>query len=173
VTALDLLNLTPASGDHSSSLEEVEQMLRKIVVLGVAALLITAARAPADQSAKSSANLTGEYKIVQEERDGQRVSADQFQDSWVNITDDTITIMDKNKTEKWSANYKLDSSRKPCMITLTEKAGPNKGETVRGIAEKEGDTVKIIFAMPGGPAPTSFDATKEKQKLLVLKRENK
>ncbi len=49
-----------------------------------------------------------------------------------------------------------------------------KGEevTAKGLIEKDGDTVKLIYALPGGEMPTEFK-TKEKQLMFVMKNENK
>ena len=42
----------------------------------------------------------------------------------------------------------------------------------KGLIEKKGDTVKLIYALPGGETPTEFK-TKEKQLMFVLKNERK
>ena len=47
-----------------------------------------------------------------------------------------------------------------------------KEEKTTGLIKKEGDTVTIIYALPGGEAPKDFK-TKEKQNLFVLKSAGK
>jgi len=49
---------------------------------------------------------------------------------------------------------------------------PKKGETTSGIIERDGDSVKICYALPGGKTPTEFKAA-ENQQYFVLKRQVK
>ena len=42
-------------------------------------------------------------------------------------------------------------------------------EFAKGLIEKEDDTVRIIYALPGGDLPTEF-RTKDKQLLFVMKK---
>jgi hypothetical protein len=46
---------------------------------------------------------------------------------------------------------------------------PKKGETADGLIERKGDTVTLIYALPGGKAPTEFK-TNEKQQMFTLKK---
>ena len=48
---------------------------------------------------------------------------------------------------------------------------PGEGEVARGLIEKDGETVRLIYALPGGMAPTSFE-TKAQQLMFVLKNIN-
>jgi uncharacterized protein (TIGR03067 family) len=163
----------PASETDSIPVEEVEQMLRTTIALGLTALLATAGRAFAEENKNAAAKLAGEYTIVEGQREGQRETSEQMEGKIVTITEDTITVIDKDKKETYVASYKLNSSKKPCTIMLTEKTGPNKGEMARGLIERDGDSVKLIYALPGGETPTSFDGTKTKQLMFVLKRDKK
>jgi hypothetical protein len=43
------------------------------------------------------------------------------------------------------------------------------GEIARGLIEQEGETVRLIYALPTGEIPTEFK-TKEKQLMFVLKK---
>ena len=45
---------------------------------------------------------------------------------------------------------------------------PKEAEAV-GLVKREGDTVTLIYALPGGKPPTEFK-TQERQNLFVLKR---
>ncbi len=146
-------------------------MLRKSVATGLVVLLAGAGLALADASAPGKGmDLTGSYSIVSGEAEGQPAPADKIRDDVVRFTESTVTVTDKDRKETWSATYKIDPSTKPCRIMMTEKSGPNKGERARGLIEKQGDTVKLIYALPGGDMPTGFDHTKPKQLMFVLKR---
>jgi hypothetical protein len=45
---------------------------------------------------------------------------------------------------------------------------PQEGMTATGLVKKEGDTITLIYALPGGAAPTEFK-TKAKQQMFVMK----
>ena len=81
----------------------------------------------------------------------------------------TVTATDKDKKETFAATYTLDPGKTPCAITMTGTTGPQKGEAARGLIKKQGDTVTLIYALPGGAAPTAFK-TREKQMMFVLKK---
>ena len=84
------------------------------------------------------------------------------------FTDDTVVVTDKDKKDTFSATYKITGTKSPFTITMTSKDAPVKGETARGLIEKEGDQLRLIYALPGGEAPTEFK-TKDKQLMFVLK----
>jgi uncharacterized protein (TIGR03067 family) len=146
-------------------------MLRATIALGTV-LVATAGLALAEDN-NGHMKLNGDYMIVAGEREGQKEAPERIQGDWVRFTGDTITVMDKDKKETYSATYTIDSSKKPCVITMTETKGPNKGEKARGLIEKRGNTIKLIYALPGGEAPTGFDGTKAKQLMFVLKSDKR
>ena len=54
-----------------------------------------------------------------------------------------------------------------------QDGGSKEEETVaQGLIEKDGDTVKLIYALPGAQAPTEFK-TKSKRLMFVMKNEKK
>ena len=61
---------------------------------------------------------------------------------------------------------------------MKSKVTPYKGDDSKkevvamGLMEMEGDTVKLIYALPGGEMPTEFK-TKEKQLMFIMKNEKK
>jgi uncharacterized protein (TIGR03067 family) len=146
-------------------------MLRTTIAFGLAACLVAVGRSTAED--KSGMNLAGNYTIVAGEREGQKETPEHIQGTAVTFTGNTVTVTDKDKKETYVATYKLDTSKNPAVIMMTEKTGPTKGERARGLIEKDGDTVKLIYALPGGEMPTGFDKTKDKQLMFVLKRNQK
>jgi uncharacterized protein (TIGR03067 family) len=148
-------------------------MLRNTIAIGLTGLLMTAGWAVAREDKGGPMKLTGDYTIVAGEREGQKEASEHIQGTAVSFTDDTVTVTDKDKKETYVATYKIDAGKSPKVITMTEKTGPTKGEQARGLIEKRGDTVKLIYALPGGDMPTGFEKTKDKQLMFVLKRNQK
>ena len=89
----------------------------------------------------------------------------------VKFSDDKVIVTDKDKKETYVSTYKLDDSAKPCKITMTASV-PMKGAVARGLIEKDGDTIKLIYALPGADAPTEFK-TKAGQLMFVMVNKNK
>lgn len=147
----------------------------KIFVLGLAVtgLILAGVQAkveeksPVNQSAP--VNLIGDYVIESAEKDGQKQPDDVIVGTLVHITEDRVLIEDKDhKSTPYIAAYELDKNKQPWVITLTGLLAPTKGETAKGLIEKKGDQVRLVYALPGGQAPTEFK-TKENQQLFVMK----
>jgi uncharacterized protein (TIGR03067 family) len=68
----------------------------------------------------------------------------------------------------------LDPSRKPKAMNTWDQDGPFEDQTVPGIYELDGETLKICFARPGEDRPKNF-TTKEGTGFLfcVYKKQNK
>jgi hypothetical protein len=52
---------------------------------------------------------------------------------------------------------------------MTSRVESSAGEIARGLIQKEGDTVRLVYALPTGETPTGFK-TKEKQLMFVMKK---
>lgn len=67
---------------------------------------------------------------------------------------------------------KLDPTKKPKQIDLTNDSGPDKGKTLQAIYELNGDEYKVCIAAPGKDRPTEF-ASKEGsgQRFIVSKKQ--
>jgi uncharacterized protein (TIGR03067 family) len=115
--------------------------------------------------------LIGTYEIVSGERHGKNLDAGELKGVTVRIAANAITTFDKEKKEVYVATYKLDDSRKPWRITMTATVAPanDKGSNAEGLIDASGDTVKLIYALPQGKAPTVFK-TDDKQQMFILKR---
>ena len=94
----------------------------------------------------------------------------------VNITQGRIVGTDKKETHFFAATYTVDASKKPMRIDMktipperpagtAPKAEPM---AATGLVKKEGDTLTIVYALPGGKPPTDFK-TGEKQQMFVMK----
>jgi len=157
-------------------------MFRSKTTLGLAAFLLTGALAIADDKPQNRndsgapSDLIGGYTIVSGERYGEKEPAERIEGVTVRFAEDAIVVLDKDKKEVYAQTYKLDTSSKPWKVTLTSKITPysksSEETTAKGLIEKQGDTVKLIYALPGGEAPTEFK-TKQKQLMFVMKNEKK
>jgi uncharacterized protein (TIGR03067 family) len=150
--------------------------MKLAIAFGLAALVLTCqARAQDEQKREASdgVELIGGYEIVAGERGGEEISPDRLQDVKVRIGAKDITTFDKDKKEVYAATYELDTSRKPWRITMTATLpSSGKGEKAAGLIQIDGDTLKLIYALPGGKPPVDFK-TGEKQQMFVLKRAEK
>ena len=146
------------------------------MAVGMIAYLTSLAVAQETDSTTSKADKTctpesliGRYNIVDGEKEGAKEPKDRFDGIAVTFTKDTVVVADKEKKEIYSASYKLNSTTNPCDITMTSRVKDSAGEVARGLIQKEGDTVKLIYALPSGEVPTKFQ-TKEKQLYFVMKK---
>ena len=57
------------------------------------------------------------------------------------------------------ATYTVDTGKKPYIISMVTTL-PDKGVMARGLIEKDGETIRLIYALPDGTLPTEFK-TKE------------
>jgi len=119
---------------------------------------------------KAAASLAGGYMIVSGEKDGKSIPAERINGSIVQFAGNQIVGTDKDKKEFFSSTFTLDTSKSPWVIDMTSKS-PKEMRAV-GLVKKEGDSLTIIYALPGAPAPTEFK-TKENQHLFVLQSMSK
>ncbi|MBN9120272.1 MAG: TIGR03067 domain-containing protein [Planctomycetes bacterium] len=119
---------------------------------------------------KAAASLEGGYTIVSGEKAGKAIPEAEIKGSVVMFTGDKILGTDKDKKEFFSATFTLDASKTPWVIDMTSKEP--KAAKATGLIKKEGDTIVIVYALPGAETPKEFK-TKEGQQLFVLKALNK
>lgn len=140
-------------------------------VFGAVAILTQAAEPIASGQAQVS-NLPGSYQIVAGERDGTPIPTDRLRDISVRIANNAITTLDKDKKEVYVASYEIDTTKQPWQVRMTAVLTPvadAKGTTSTGLMEMDGETVKLIYALPGGERPSEFK-TKDKQQMFVLRQ---
>ena len=142
-------------------------MRKAWIVAGVAAVF-SGPWALAAEKLDSAKDLVGAYEIVSGEKFGEKEPAERIKGAMVRFTEDRVVVVDKDKTEVYGAAFKLDASKSPAKITMTSKLAPAEDKVARGLIEKDGETVRLIYALPGGDTPTDFK-TKDKQLMFVLK----
>jgi len=151
-------------------------------LFGVALALASADRPSPDKppvvdEKQVAATLEGGYTIVSGERDGKPIPVDEIKGALVRITGGKIVGTDKDRKEFFAATYTVDATKKPWKIDMksvapakaeTTGGGPKEPLTATGLVKKEGETLTLIYALPGGDAPTEFKK-KAKQQMFVLK----
>lgn len=141
--------------------------------LGMSTLLAAAMQSQATSSKSDKLctpeSLVGHYDIVDGEKEGIKEPAERIKGTTVTITKDRIVVADKDKKEIYTSIYKLDATTNPCSITMTSRVESSAGEIARGLIQRDGDTVRLIYALPTGELPASFK-TKEKQLMFVMKK---
>ena len=117
-------------------------------------------------------DLTGGYTLVSGERDGKPLPDSHVEDTTVRFTADAVKVVHTSRGDAYAASYVLDESASPCVITMTATAAPGSGDVALGLIDKLGDTVRLIYALPGKPCPTEF-RTKPGELLFVMTNFNK
>jgi uncharacterized protein (TIGR03067 family) len=151
------------------------------LAMGLASLLLINSPASPDDQPKQKgsgapADLLGGYTVVAGEKSGVKEPRERIEGTTVRIAEDAIIVLDKDKKEVYAQTYTIDTKSAPWKITMKSRITPDnqsgKETEARGLIEKSGDTVKLIYALPGGETPTEFK-TKEKQLMFVLKNDRK
>ena len=145
--------------------------MRRMVLLASAFALVLAIQALAEE--KDASKLIGTWTVTSEESGGTKVSADKLKGRQVKITRDTITCTSADGKTEMACRYEVDTSKTPWQLTMNCTEGEHKGKKVQGIAELEGDTLKLCYSKPDTDAPTRFDGSKEGQCCVMLKRESR
>lgn len=115
--------------------------------------------------------IQGTWKFVTHEVDGQPAPAEQVANMEIIFTGDKFRVLADGKMVQ-EGTQKLDGSKKPGQIESKVTGGEQKGSTLLGIYELDGDTIKVCFDVSGKSRPTSFKA-KEGQFSATLKRKKK
>jgi uncharacterized protein (TIGR03067 family) len=96
--------------------------------------------------------LRGEWKVTSAKRSGQ--DSDKPVGDVVKFDDDKFIVPNGERSE-----YKLDPSKKPKQIDITPLDGKEKGKTIRGVYELDGDKLKLHVAYPDSTErPTDLES---------------
>ncbi len=101
------------------------------------------------------------------EREGDEIPAETFKGSMVAYEDDRATLYRDGEVFRRGI-VTLDPAKSPKRINTWDLGGPYEDQTVPGIYEIDGDTLKICFSRPGIERPTEF-TTKKASGLPLLR----
>ena len=149
--------------------------LHAVVALGlaclVAALTIGRAGAQDDAAKREMKKLEGIWATVSIEAAGEKVTdKDKIKTRKLTTKGDKYTLKVGDETVEGTID--INPTKKPKTIDVKPASGSNKGKTLLGIYELDGDSLKICLAPPGKDRPTAFStAAEDGQQLVVYKRE--
>ncbi|OWK43342.1 TIGR03067 domain-containing protein [Fimbriiglobus ruber] len=81
------------------------------------------------------------------------------------VKDDKYTVTVGKQVDQ--GTVKRNPTAKPKEIDITGTDGPNKGKTILGIYELDGDTLRVCYDLGGKSRPTEFK-TKEGTPLFLV-----
>jgi uncharacterized protein (TIGR03067 family) len=150
---------------------------RSLIVLAAFGLLAGSGRTPAGDASKEDAvrkeltKFEGTWKLVSMEMDGNKVPEEGLKEMGKMILrGNKFTVPVGDITHR--GTFRVDVSAKPKRIDVTFTEGPEKGKTLLGIYELEGDTYKVCIGEPGKPRPKEFVAKKGSGHVLeIFKRQ--
>jgi uncharacterized protein (TIGR03067 family) len=130
---------------------------RMLAVLAVGLLL---GASPVDDTKDDLAKMEGEWTLVSMERDGEQPPEEFIKSLRRVVKGDEYTVtgrgQDGNPATLSKGKFKLDASKKPKTIDFTPSGGVAAGETLLGIYELQGDTLKVCYAMPSHDRPKEY-----------------
>jgi uncharacterized protein (TIGR03067 family) len=129
----------------------------------------------ADERDKDQEKLQGTWKFVEAIDDGKAAPQELIAKWAIKIAGDKMTVVivvPGEPEESHSVTFKLDSTKKPKASDAVPQDGPQKGKTLPGIYEIEGDSLKICLPnKETANRPTEFASPKKSDLgLMVLKR---
>jgi uncharacterized protein (TIGR03067 family) len=115
--------------------------------------------------------IQGTWKFVSQEMEGKSKAPEELKGLTITFTGDKWAVRQDDKVVQ-AGTHKFDPSKKPGQVDAPVTEGEGKGNTMLGIYELKGDTIKVCFDPQGKERPTSFKA-KEGQFGAVVQREKK
>ncbi|HEX4413622.1 MAG TPA: TIGR03067 domain-containing protein [Lacipirellulaceae bacterium] len=132
-----------------------------IICLTAAYTRITPAESPTASSISRQlahndlAKLQGTWRRASMELKGTPWTPRQLEGWTTTYRGDAITLYDGSEVYRRGI-VTLDPTQTPKAVNTWDLDGPFQDQTVPGIYELNGDTMRVCFAMPGNPRPTEF-----------------
>jgi uncharacterized protein (TIGR03067 family) len=142
--------------------------MRTHLLLVVVAVCLVAAREPKQDGKDELAKLNGTWTMVSGSLNGQNIPADDAKNIKVILKDGKYTVKNGDNAVD-EGTFEINAAKKP--KTMDRVSGQN-GETLLGIYELDGETIKICFAAPDKPRPQELSGKEgEGRQVYVFKRD--
>ena len=136
------------------------------------ALLGTLVFAVADPPVSDLDRLQGTWTLISMEREGEPVPAEDLKGSTVVYEGNRMSLRDGERIRRRGI-VTLASERKPSAVNTWDQDGPYEDQTVPGIYELQGDTLRLCFARPGRERPKAFTTKSGTGVLLCVYKKRK
>jgi uncharacterized protein (TIGR03067 family) len=93
------------------------------------------------------------------EREGEEVPPEAVKGSLVQYEDDRVTLYREGEIFRRGI-VTLDPTKSPKKVNTWDLSGPYEDQTVPGIYEVDGDTLRLCFSRPGAERPAEFSTKK-------------
>jgi uncharacterized protein (TIGR03067 family) len=125
------------------------------MLLVLTAGLVFGAGDSKDDAKKDLDQMQGTWRRTSAQMNGQSLPEEALKNTTLTIKGDEYTLEEKGG-ETRKGTFKLDPSKSPKQIDLMPAEGPNKGKTLPGIYELDGDTLRYCINLQGKDRPTEF-----------------
>jgi uncharacterized protein (TIGR03067 family) len=95
-------------------------------------------------AADEKPKLDGQHQITAGERDGKPMAENALKGCTFRFAGEKVVAATKDGTAFLTAEYTLDSAKKPCVIVMKLTEGTDKGKELKGLIERTGDKVKLL-----------------------------
>ena len=116
-----------------------------------------AANAQSGDGDKDLKALQGSWRLVAGEIGGQKMTAEELKKAKLVFNGDRYTVR-RGSGPTVAGTVKLNPTKNPKSIDITDSDGLYKGKTLLGIYALKGDELKECFTPPGGGRPAKFAA---------------
>ena len=142
------------------------------VVLGTllaGLVLVATVRAGEDAAKKELKKLNGTWIAIALERDGENLGEKQVKELKLQLTlkDGDYTVKIDGKVID-TGTAKVDPTKKPKTVDIFPSQGEDKGKTIQGIYEVDGDTFRECLDPRGKGRPTAFATKADSGQVLIV-----
>lgn len=152
----------------------MKKSLLILVVTFFALVRLTFADEAADAIQKDRDAIAGTWTIESIEYGGKKSPADPNRPKLTLImgADGSVKVQREGNT-LMEATTQIDPSKTPKTIDVAYTTGAGKGQSVLGIYEIDGDTLRVCNASPGKERPAEFSALLGSEHVLIAYKRQK
>jgi uncharacterized protein (TIGR03067 family) len=115
--------------------------------------------------------IKGTWKFTSQEEDGKARTKEELAKQTITFDGDKWTVHRDGKVIQ-AGTHKFDPDKKPPQVDAVVTEGEDKGNTMLGIYELKGETLKVCFDPKGKERPTDL-TSKAGRMTAVVEREKK